>query len=176
MLSFCFYSLVCVLCFLRVWNLLVKKIIKRFKVAMITSFILLLACTPLNLLIESYLYALIFIYDHLRESLLFMRIFEFLLVYDHLWESLLFMRTFLNFFLSMIISKNLFEPLLICDNLWESLFFCRSLFLLSQCFLISSFLWQPFLISSFFITTFLDFFTTCNTIFMKISERMNFIV
>ena len=41
---FCFCSLVCVLCFLCVWNLLVKKKrkIKRFKIALITSFILLL--------------------------------------------------------------------------------------------------------------------------------------
>ena len=40
-------------------------IIKRFKIALIPSFTILLTCTPLNLPMESYLYALIFIYDHL---------------------------------------------------------------------------------------------------------------
>ena len=39
-LSFCFYLLVSILCFLCVWNLFVKK--KRVKITLITSFILLL--------------------------------------------------------------------------------------------------------------------------------------
>ena len=115
-----------------------------------TSFTILLTCTPLNLPMASYLYAPIFIYDHLWEPLLFMRIFwissylwssvrifpfyenlfESLLIYDHLWESLLFMRIFLNLFLFMIICENL-------SLLWES-------------FLIFSFLSQSFFIITIF--------------------------
>ena len=131
---FCFCSLICVFMLFVVWNLLVKKK-KRFKIALIPSFTLLLTCTTLNLPIESYLYALIFIYDHLSESFPFMRIFWIFpfyenllnlsllwepfkfLIYDHLWKSFPFMRTFLNFFLFMIICKNLFESFLIYNHL-----------------------------------------------------------
>ena len=45
-----------------------KRIIKRFKIALIPSFTMLLTCTPLNLPMASYLYSVIFIYDHLWES------------------------------------------------------------------------------------------------------------
>ena len=106
------------------------KKINRFKIVPIPHITILLTYTPLNLPMESYLYTLVFIYDHL-------------------WESLLFMRIFLNLFLFMIICENLsllwesfwissylwssvkiffflwesFESVLICDYLWESLFF-----------------------------------------------------
>ena len=39
---FCFSSLMCVLCFLCVWNFLVKKIIKGSKIVLIASFTILL--------------------------------------------------------------------------------------------------------------------------------------
>ena len=66
------------------------KKIKRFKIALIPSFTILLTCTLLKLPIKSYLCAFIFIYHHhLWGSFLFMWIFS---VYDHLWESFLFMR------------------------------------------------------------------------------------
>ena len=79
-------------------EIFLQKKIKRFKIALIPSFTVLLMSTPLNLPMESYLYTLIFIYDHLLKSLLFMRI-------------------FLNLFLLMIICKSLFESLLIYDHL-----------------------------------------------------------
>ena len=58
-----------------------KKIIKSFKIALIPSSTTLLTCTPLNLPMKSYLYALIFFCDHLWGSFLFMRIFS---VYENL--------------------------------------------------------------------------------------------
>ena len=53
---FGFCSLVCVLCFFVCVKSSCKKKIKRFKIAFITSFILLLTCTPLNLPMESYFF------------------------------------------------------------------------------------------------------------------------
>ena len=77
--------------FMRVKSSLKKKLINRFKNALISSFTTLLTWL-LNLPMTSFLYALIFIYDHL-------------------WESLLFMRIFLKLFLFMTICENLFESL-----------------------------------------------------------------
>ena len=148
---------------------------------MIPSITMLLMCTPFSLPMASYLNWLIFIYDHLWESFPFMRIFwifpsyenlfESLLIYDHLWKCWV-----------RIFYENLFGSLLVYDHQWESL----------ESFLISDHLWKSFPIMSiflnfflfmitckgpfFFITTFLNLFAACNTIFMKISQRMNFIV
>ena len=99
----------------------------------------------------SYLYALIFIYDHLWESFPFMRIFsvyenlflfiiicwglfflwESLLIYDHLWESFLFMRVSSYLWSSVkifLFYENLFVSLLIYNHLWESLLMYDQLF------------------------------------------------
>ena len=88
--------------FMRVKSSLKKKLINRFKNALISSFTTLLTWL-LNLPMTSFLYALIFIYDHL-------------------WESLLFMRIFLNLFLFMIICDNLsllWEYFWISSYLWS---------------------------------------------------------
>ena len=160
-------------------------------------------CVPSSTYLSRiYLYALLFIYEHLWESLLFMRIFwissylwssvrifpfyenliKSLLIFDHLWESLLFMRIFLNFFLFVIICENLFESFLIYDHLWVSFPFMRIFFnlffFITICFNYHNLfqLSQSFFNPFFFITTFLNLLTACNTIFMKISQRMNFII
>ena len=99
MLSFLFlFACMHFMLFVPVKSSCKKKIIKRFKIALIPSSTTLLTCTPLNLPMASYLYALIFIYDHL-------------------WESFPFMRIFLNLFLFMIICKNLF---LLWESFWIS--------------------------------------------------------
>ena len=137
-----------------------------------------MTCSPLNLPMESYLYALIFIYGHLWESILFMRIFLnpflFMIICENrslLWESFWissylqssmrispFYENLLNVFLFMIICENrsfyenLVEFLLIYDHLWESLLFMR-IFLNVFLFMIICenvcFLWESFWISSY---------------------------
>ena len=120
-----------------------RKKKKRFKIALIPSFTMLLTCTPLNLPMKSYLYTLIFIYDHLSECFPLMRIFS---VYENLFlimilcKNLFFMRTFLNLFLSMIICENLFFFMInyfityfllhlpICAYLFSSSFIIQNLF------------------------------------------------
>ena len=82
-----------------------------------------------------YFYTLIFICNHLWESLLFMRIFlkyfllwESLFIYDHLFESLLFMRILLNF---SYLWKFLFSPesfwIFTCENLFFFMTICLNL-------------------------------------------------
>ena len=113
---------------------------------------------------ESLLFMRIFwisscLWSSVRIFSFYENLFKSLLIYNHLWESLLFMRIFLNFFLYMINCENLFESFLIYDHLWESFPFMRilfnpfffitnffnyqNLFQLSQSFLIPSFLSQP---------------------------------
>ena len=82
----------------------IENIINRLTIVQITSFTMLLKYTPSTTLSRIYLYALIFICDHLWESLLFTRIF---LNLSYLWESLF--------------CENLFESLLFYDHLWESI-------------------------------------------------------
>ena len=66
----------CAFCVCKIF--LYKKKLKRFKIALIPSFTILLTCTPLTCLnLKSYLYALIFIY-HLWGSFLFMGISSYL--------------------------------------------------------------------------------------------------
>ena len=104
-----------------------KKKIKRFKSVLIPPFSILLMCTPLNHPMKSYLYALIFIYDH------------------HLWGSFLFMGIFSfyeNLFLFMVICENLFflwELFWISSYLWSSV-------------RISSYLWSIILLLIFYHT------------------------
>ena len=142
-----------------------KKTIKRFKIALIPSFTTLLMYTPLNLPMVSYLYALIFIYDHLWGSFLFIGIFSFhenlflfmiicgglfflwesLLIYDHLWESFLFMRISPYLWSSVKISsfyENLF-------NFSLFMIICKNLFLLWESFWNSSYLWWIILLLIF---------------------------
>ena len=108
---FCFYSLYVFLCFLCVWNLLVKKKKRVLKLARYPNLLYYWRVPSLNLPMASYLYALIFIYDHL-------------------WGSLLFMRIFLNLFLFMInyfITYSL-SHLPICAYLFSSSFIIQNLF------------------------------------------------
>ena len=75
-----------------------KKLILWLEIVLIISFKILLMCTRFNLPIEIFLYALIFICNHLRESLLF---------YENIFESFLSATIFLNLFFFMIICVNL---------------------------------------------------------------------
>ena len=111
------------------------KKIKRFKIALIPSFTILLTCTLLDSPIEN-LFVRIHFYlsSSVRISSIYENLFESLLIYDHLWESFLFMRIFwISSYLwsSVRISsfyENLFESLLIYDHLWESLLIYDQLF------------------------------------------------
>ena len=120
-----------------------KKKIERFKIVLIPSFTILLTCSPLNLPMKSYLYALIFIYDHHPWGVFSIYgnlfcLWESLLIYDHhLWWSFLFMRissylwlsvrifsVYENLFLFMLlIYDHLRGSLLIYDQLFHYLFF-----------------------------------------------------
>ena len=126
----------------------------------------------LTYLSRIYLYALIFICDHLWESLLFS--WEIFLNPFYPWESLLFMKIFLNpfypweFLLFMKVFLNPFYP-------WESLLFMKIF-------------WNPFYLWEFLL--FMKIFFICENlfyymrtlfcvriyVFMKISQRMNSII
>ena len=143
-----------------------------FKSALIPSFTILLTCTPSTAYGEfscTHLFLFMIICGDLLflwESFLFMRI------SFYLWPSVGVFSFYENLFLFIIICENLFclwESLLIYDHLWKSFPFMR-IFL--NLFLFMIIFFNLF----FFITTFLNLFTACNTIFIKISQRMNFII
>ena len=130
------------------------------------SFTLLMTCTPLNLPMASYLYALIFLMI-IRKGLFFLwESFLFMRISSYLWSSVGVFSFYENLFLFMIICENLFclwESLLIYDHLWKSFPFMR-IFLNLFLFMIICENLFLFMIN-YFITYFLSHLPICGYLF-----------
>ena len=90
--------------------------ISRLEIVLITSYTILLTCTPLNLPMENVFVRSYFSLWSAGESLLFVKIFlnpwESLLIYDHLWKSI---------FLSLYENKQAYE-----SHYLEQIVYCQS--------------------------------------------------
>ena len=110
---FCFVSwFLLVTCFC-VREIFSSKKINRLEIVLITSLYYTTEVYPYQPTYRKFICTHFFLFVIICENLFFLwESFESLLIYDHLWESLLFMRIFLNLFLFMIICENLFfKPL-----------------------------------------------------------------